>query len=101
MPVTVAVPWDVPVRIVEQLAVPPLPLSVQLAGDTLPPLAVKLTLPVGVVAVPAAVSLTVAVQLPVPLKAIGVTHDTVVDVVRLLTVMDPLPELVVCVASPA
>jgi hypothetical protein len=91
----------VPVKVTEQLAVPPPPLSVQLVGETLPPPEVKLTLPVGVVAVPADMSVTVAVHALVPLTAIGLAQLTLVDVVRALTVIEPLPELVAWVESPA
>ena len=86
----------------EQLAVPPLPLSVQLApaGDTPPPLSAKFTVPAGVVAVPADVSVTVAMQVLVPLMEIGLLQLTLVDVARPLTVIEPLPELVACVESP-
>lgn len=78
-------------KVTEQL---PLGLSAQLVGETLPPLAVKLTVPVGVVGVPADVSVTVAVHVLVPLTAIGLAQLTLVDVARLLTVIEPLPELI-------
>ena len=89
-------------RETEQLAEAPLPLSVQLAlvGDTPPPLAVKFTFPVGVVFVPAEVSVTVAVQVLEPPMPIGLLQLTLVDVERRFTVIDPLPELVACVESP-
>ena len=89
-------------REIEQLAEGPLPLSVQfpLVGDTPPPLAVKFTFPVGVVFVPAEVSVTVAVHALEPPMAIGLLQLTLVEVARTLTVIDPLPELVACVESP-
>ena len=51
------------VKVTEQLAELPVPLSVQLAAEKVPPLFAKLTVPVGVMAVPGPVSVTVAVQL--------------------------------------
>jgi hypothetical protein len=82
------------VRLTEQLAEAPLPLSVQLvlAGDTPPPLAVKFKLPVGVMGVPDA-SVTVAVQRLEPPRAIGVAQPTDVVVARLTTI-EAFPELV-------
>src|SRR5439155_9951 len=47
------------VKVTEQLAELPVPLSVQLAAEKVPPLFVKLTVPVGVVATPGVVSVTV------------------------------------------
>ena len=54
------------------------------------------TVPAGVLAVPAAVSVTVAVQVEAWLTKTGVVHETAVDVVRRLTaivleVVGPLP----------
>ena len=96
-------PGEPPVTATEHVADPPLPLSVQLelAGDAPAPLAVKLTLPVGVDAVPADVSLTVATHVLEPPVPIGLLQLTLVDVVRTLTVMDALLELVPCAESPA
>ena len=54
------VPVVLPVNVAEQ--VPPLRVQLVLVGETPAPLAVKLTVPAGVVGV-AEVSLTVAVQL--------------------------------------
>ena len=56
-------PAAVGVKVTEQLAELPVPLSVQLAAEKVPPLFVKLTVPVGVMVVPRPVSVTVAVQL--------------------------------------
>src|SRR5437667_344411 len=61
--VIVCAPVAVGVKVTEQLAELPVPLSVQLAAEKVPPLFVKLTVPVGVVATPEVVSVTVAVQL--------------------------------------
>jgi len=67
----------------------PVPASVQV------PPGVKVTVPVGVEVVPAAVSVTVAVHDVAWLIAMVVgLHATVVVVVRLLTVTVVLPELV-------
>jgi hypothetical protein len=64
------------------------PASVQV------PPGVKVTVPVGVIAVPVDVSVTVAVQLVAwPMKTVEGVHATVVDVVRTVTVTDVLPEL--------
>ena len=81
-----------PVKLNAQLAVPPVPLSVQLplAGERPTPLALKVAVPDGVVAVPADVSVTVAVQALVSPMTIGLVQDTVVEVVRWFTVIDPL-----------
>ena len=86
-----------------QVALPPLPLSTQLAlvGETLAPLAVTVKVPVGVGLPPPCVSVTVTVQLLEFPTAIGLVQVTLVDVVRPFTVMDPLPALVPCVESPA
>ena len=51
------------VKVTEQLAELPVPLSVQLEAEKVPPLFVKLTVPLGVMAVAGPVSVTVAVQL--------------------------------------
>src|SRR5437867_4167615 len=62
---TLIVPVVLPVKLAEHVAVAPLPLSVQLVlvGVTPAPLAVRLTLPDGVLAVPVGdVSLTVTVH---------------------------------------
>jgi hypothetical protein len=83
--------------------VPLLPLSVQLVlvGDAPAPLAVRLTVPVGVVAVPLAVSATVIVQLLATFGSAGLAQLTAVDVVRPVTVNEPLPELPTWLPSPA
>jgi hypothetical protein len=65
------------------------------------PLLVKATVPVGVLAVPASVSLTVAVQVVVLLtgRLVGV-QLTLVVVVRGVAVTLVMPELVAWVSSP-
>ncbi len=65
-------------------------------------LEVKLTLPVGVAIMPMSVSVTVAVQLVEPLVATWLGLQPIdVEVARLFTLTEVLPELVPCVASPA
>jgi hypothetical protein len=65
-------------------------------------LEVKPTLPVGEVVVLTSVSVTVAVQSLEPLLATWLGLQlTDMEVVRLFTVTEVLPELVLCVASPA
>ena len=83
----------------EQLAEAPLPESVQLVGRKVPPLFVKLTVPVGVVG-EAVVSVTVAVHVVgLPTATVAGVQLTLVLVVR-LTVTVVVPELVACVVSP-
>ena len=78
----------VPVKLTEQLADAPLPLRVQLPleGDTPAPVAESVIDPVGVIAVPDEVSLTVTVQLVACPVTTGLVHVTAVDVARRLTV---------------
>jgi hypothetical protein len=95
-PAIVTDPAAVPVNITEQFAVVPLPLRVQVAMLKLPaaPVLVKLTMPVGVMGVPADASVTVAVQVDAWLT---VTVDglqfTEVDVTLGLTITLVVPEL--------
>jgi hypothetical protein len=73
----------------EHVAVAPVPASVQV------PPGVKVTVPVGVEVVPAAVSVTVAVhEVACAMKTVEGTHATVVVVVLRLTVTVVLPVLV-------
>ena len=77
------------VILTEHVADAPVPASVQV------PPGVNVTVPVGVEVVPAAVSVTVAVQLVAcPTITEEGVHATVVVVVRRLTVTVVLPELV-------
>jgi hypothetical protein len=73
--------------------------SVHRLGLNVPLVAVlvKVTEPVGVVAVPGAVSLTVAVQCCIDFTSV---QPTLVAVLRLVTVTVVLPLLVVCALSP-
>lgn len=90
------VPAAVGVTLTEQVADAPVPASVHV------PPGVKVTVPVGVDVVPAALSVTVAVHDVTWLIAtVDGEHATVVVVVRRFTVTVVLPELVPCVESPA
>jgi len=83
-PVTVAVPAAEPVKVTVQLPAD----NVQLAALREPaPVDVKLTLPVGVIAVLTSVSVTVAVQVEPWLMTTGLVQATLVEVDRLLTVI--------------
>ena len=95
MPETVAVPLAEGVNVTLQLpetrvhgfGVPRVPVPLTIANRTVP---------AGVLAVPAAVSVTVAVHVEAWLMKTGVVQLTAVEVVRLLTVMvlevdGPLP----------
>ena len=81
-------PETVGVVLTEQVAEAPVPDSVHV------PPGVNVTVPLGVDAVPAAVSVTVAVQVVAcPITTVLGVHATVVDVVLRLTVTVVLPEL--------
>ena len=82
-------PVAVGVTLTEHVAVAPVPANVHV------PPGVKVTVPVGVLVVPAAVSVTVAVhEEACPTNTVVGVHATVVVVVRKLTVTDVLPLLV-------
>ena len=73
----------------EHVAEAPVPANVQV------PPGVKVTVPVGVIAVPVEVSVTVAVQLVAwPMKTVDGVQATVVVVVRTVTVTVAVPVLV-------
>jgi len=100
---TLIVPAEVPVRLAEQLELPPVPItSVQLVlvGATPAPLAVTLTVPVGELMGPVEASLTVTVQLLAWPITTGLAQLTAVELLR-RTVIEPLPLLVARVVSPA
>ena len=85
--VPVKVTLQLPATNVHGLGVPRLPVPVTIANRTVP---------AGVLEVPAAVSVTVAVQVEAWLMNTGVVHETPVEVVRRLTVIvfevvGPLP----------
>jgi hypothetical protein len=92
------------VKVVEQVASPGVMLAAKLQGlpvnDPTPPVAVRLTGPVGV-KVPIAMSETVAVHdVACPGATVLGVHATVMFVVRKSTVMVVVPVLVACVVSP-
>ncbi len=64
------------------------------------PVLVNDTLPVGVVAVPGEVSVTVVVHVDACPTNTGLVHDTAVADARTVTVIEPEPELVACIVSP-
>jgi hypothetical protein len=64
------------------------------------PVSESVTVPVGVLVVPAAVSVTVTVQVDAWLATTGVVQLTVVEVARLLTTMLAVPLLELCALSP-
>jgi hypothetical protein len=73
-----------------------LPLSVKLPG----PLEAKLTNPAGVPAVPASVSVIVAVQVACrPATTVVGEHSTTAKVARVVTVISPTPTLAACERS--
>jgi len=77
------------VILTEHVAEAPVPANVQV------PPGVKVTVPVGVIAVPVEVSVTVAVQLVAwPMKTVDGVQATVVVVVRTVTVTVAVPVLV-------
>jgi len=79
----------------EHVAEAPVPANVQV------PPGVNVTVPVGVLVVPAAVSVTVAVQeVTWLMNTVEGVHATVVVVVRRLTVTLALPLLVAWLVSP-
>ena len=85
------VPTALPVKLAVQL--PALSVQLVLAGDAPAPLAVRLTVPDGVVVVPGDVSATVTVQVLAVFGSTGLTQLRDVDVERLFTVTEPLPVL--------
>ena len=87
MAVTDSVPAVVGMMLTKQVAVDPEPPSVHV------PLGVNVTAPVGVIAVPTEVSVTVAVHVVAWLITTGDVQDTAVVVLRLFTVTVVLPEL--------
>ncbi len=78
------------------------PLAARMHGVNVPvPLLVRVTVPPGVIAVPAAVSVMVTVQLVELFTTIVVGwHEMVVVVPRSVTVMVVVPELMSWLASP-
>lgn len=84
-----------------QVATAPVPANVQVPVKVPVPLLVKVTLPVGVLVVPGDESVTVAVHVVATLTATEAgVHETLVVVVRLVTVMFAVPLLPEWVESP-
>ncbi|TMD56850.1 MAG: hypothetical protein E6I87_15110 [Chloroflexi bacterium] len=100
--VCVPLPTALGVYVTEQEDELPEPLSVQGLPLNVPALSeAKLTVPVGVDAVPAAVSLTVAVQVVLaPTGTLVGVQLTLVEVERLATATAVVPLEVACVLSP-
>jgi hypothetical protein len=76
-----------------QVADAVVPAKLQVVKDPVTPVCESVTVPVGVLVVPAAVSVTVTVQVEPWLITTGVVHDTVVVVVRRLTTILVVPLL--------
>ena len=95
-----AVPEVVAVKVDEQVADAVVPARVQVVKDPVTPVSDRATVPVGVMAVPAEVSVTVTVHAEPWLATTGVAHDMVVVVTRGLTVTLVVPLLPPCVVSP-
>ena len=79
-----AVPVAVAVKVTEQL--PETKVHVVELNEPAGPVSVKVTVPVGVVTVPADVSVTVAVHEEAWFTTTGLVHTTAVEVVRGFTV---------------
>ncbi len=92
MPVTVTVPVAVAVNVTEH--VPDARVHDAALKDPAAPVDVNATVPVGVLAIPAEVSATVAVHADATPTTTGLVQDIVVEVVLGLTVILPVPELV-------
>jgi hypothetical protein len=101
--VIVWLPADVEVNMTEQVAGPAVVVEVSRhpSKGLMPPSAVKLTLPVGALLVPVAVSVTVAVHVvePPAWNDAG-AQLTAVVVDRFVTLTDVLPLLSRCAESP-
>ena len=69
------------------------PARVQVVNVPVTPVSLKATVPVGVMNVPAEVSVTVTLQVEPWLITTGVVHETVVVVVLLLTIILVVPLL--------
>ena len=82
------------VKVEVQVAEAVVPARVQVVNVPVTPVSLKATVPVGVMNVPAEVSVTVTLQVEPWLITTGVVHETVVVVVLLLTIIlvVPLPE---------
>ena len=83
-----------------QVAEAVVPLRLQVVKLPVTPVSVRPTVPVGVMNVPAPVSVTVTVQVDPWLMTTGLVHETPVVVGRGLTVMLVVPLLVASEAVP-
>jgi len=94
----VAVPAAVPVKVTEHE--PEASVHVVALKVPVEPVLDHVTVPVGVLVVPAAMSVTVAVQVEACPTTTGEVHETAVAVVRRFTVMFAVPLLPEWIASP-
>ena len=97
---TAAVPEVDAVKVEVQVADAVVPAKVQVVNVPVTPVSLRATVPVGVRNVPAAVSVTVTLHVDPTFATTGVVHDTVVVVVRGLTVTLVVPLLPPWVVSP-
>ena len=97
---TAAVPAVEAVKVEEHVADAVVPARVHVVKVPVTPVSDRATVPVGVMNVPAEVSVTVTLQVEAWLITTGVVHDTVVVVTRGLTMMLVVPLLEPCVESP-
>jgi hypothetical protein len=81
------------VKVEVQVAEAVVPDRVHVVNVPVTPVSLIATVPVGVMKVPAEVSVTVTLQVDGELTFTGVVHDTVVVVVRLLTTILAVPLL--------
>ena len=83
-----------------QVADAVVPARVQVVNDPVTPVSLRATVPVGVMKVPAEVSVTVTLQVEPWLMDTGLVQDTVVVVARGLTAMLDVPVLELWAESP-
>jgi len=98
--VTAAVPEVDAVNVEVQVADAVVPARVQVVKVPVTPVSLRATVPVGVMNVPAALSVTVTLQVEPWLTTTGVVQVTVVAVVLGLTTTLAVPLLVAWVVSP-
>jgi len=91
--VTAAVPAVVAVNVEVQVAEAVVPAKVHVVNEPVTPVSLSATVPVGVMKVPAEVSVTVTLHVEPWLITTGVVHDTAVVVTLLLTTMLVVPLL--------
>ena len=97
---TAAVPEVDAVNVEVQVADAVVPAKVHVVKVPVTPVSPRPTVPVGVMKVPAEVSVTVTLQVEPWLITTGVVQDTVVVVVRGLTTILVVPLLKECAVSP-